>query len=54
MVFVTVGLGGGTGTEAAPLIAELAKEAGLSNYTQATGVQFAEFIGAIETTRLGI
>ncbi len=29
MVFITAGMGGGTGTGAAPVIAEIAKEAGI-------------------------
>lgn len=29
MVFITAGMGGGTGTGAAPVVAEIAKEAGM-------------------------
>ena len=42
MVFVTCGMGGGTGTGAAPVVAKIAKEQGIDIHT---GAQVVEFTG---------
>lgn len=54
MVFITAGMGGGTGTGAAPVIAEIAKEMGILTVAVVTKPFFFEMKKRMQTAERGI
>ena len=54
MVFITAGMGGGTGTGAAPVVAEVAREMGLLTVAVVTAPYYFEGIDKKEQAREGI